>query len=305
VEVTWDVALRAAADLLRETTADKVGVLTSTHATNEALYLVGALFRETLGVRHTGLLNTTAPLLLEPQGTLGDLSDTDLILVVGADPVVEQPVVSFLIKRAADRGVPLIVIGQGTDGLAPFASRVFGESELTAAVELSGRVQQPLVVYGSDLTVEGATALQKLDRARFVALEPGANTRAAVAFGLNRMFDGAGAETVFVLEGEEPSDGHDPVSALDPGCSVIVQACYQSPLVERADVVLPMATWQERSGTVTNLEGRVLDAHQAIEPAGEAKQDWESLTLLAEKLGLAGTSGIAELTALAKQELAR
>jgi formate dehydrogenase major subunit len=304
-EVAWDVALLAAAERLRATPADNVGVLTSTHATNEALYLMGALFRETLGVRHIDLLNAAAPLLLEPQGVLADLGETDLILVVGGDPVVEQPVVSFLLKRAADRGVPLLVVGKQDHGLAPFANRVFEEAEIRMAVEMGDRAREPVVVYGPELTVEGATVLQKLHSVRFIALEPGANTRAAVAFGLNRVFDAAKAETVFVLEGEEADDAQELLGSLAPGCFAIVQASYGSPLVERADVVLPMAAWQERSGTLTNLEGRILDARQAMAPAGAAKQDWEIQLLLAAELGLAAPAGLGELSALAKQELAR
>jgi formate dehydrogenase major subunit len=304
-EVTWDVALQAAAERLRTTPTDRIGVLTSTYVTNEALYLMGALFREALGVLRTDLLNAAAPLLLEPQGTLADLAEADLILVVGGDPVVEQPVVSFLIKRAADRGVPLLVVGKEEHGLAPFASRVFGEDEMRPAVEMGSRAQQPVVVYGPELSVEGATVLQKLDNARFVALEPGANTRAAVAFGLNRMFDSAKAETVFVLQGEEVADGRRMPEVPVSGAFTIVQASYSSPLVECADVVLPMATWQERAGTVTNLEGRVLDVRQATRPVGAAKQDWEIQALLATALGMAAAARLDVLSALAKQELAR
>jgi len=36
---------------------------------------------------------------------------------------------------------------------------------------------------------------------------------------------------------------------------VIVMACYASPLTERADLVLPMATWLERSGGFTTRMG--------------------------------------------------
>jgi len=66
---------------------------------------------------------------------------------------------------------------------------------------------------------------------------------------------------------------------------VIVQAGYASPLIDRADVVLPSAIWSERAGTLTNTEGAIQIANQAVEPAGEAKPDWEILLLLAGKLG--------------------
>jgi formate dehydrogenase major subunit len=304
-EVSWDEALSVAGKRLKSTPADKVGVLASTQATNEALYLVGALFREMLGVRSVGLVEGAVPLLLDPQGTLADLAESDLVLVVGADPVADHPVASFLIKRTADRGVTLIVVGEENNGLAPFANMLFGAGEVRKAVEVAGRAQRPLVLYGPTLTVEGAWSLQTLHGARFIALEPGVNARGALGFGLNRVFRADKADAIYVLAGEDGAGAADKLGGLAQDAFVVAEASYQSPLLERADVVLPAAIWAERSGTLTNLEGRVLEAHQVIVPAGSAKPDWEILALLGAELGAGPAASMESLTALAKQELAR
>ncbi len=304
-EVSWEEALTAAARRLQGTPADKVGVLASTEATNEALYLVGALFRETLGIRGIGLLEGAVPLLLDPQGRLTDLDEADLILVVGADPVADHPVVSFLIKRAADRGIPLIVVGDAENGLAPFSNVLFEAGDVRKAVEVAARAQHPLVMYGPMLTVEGAWSLQTLEAARFIALEPGVNAQGALGFGLNRVFRADKADTVYVLAGEDGTGAEGKLEALSPEGFVIVEASYQSPLVERADIVLPAAIWTERSGTLTNLEGRVQDVHQVTSSAGSAKPDWEILALLGAELGSGPAEPLGKLTALAKQELTR
>jgi assimilatory nitrate reductase catalytic subunit len=52
-----------------------------------------------------------------------------------------------------------------------------------------------------------------------------------------------------------------------------------------ADVVLPVAQWAEETGTVTNLEGRVLLRRKAIEPPPGVRTDLEVLSALAERLG--------------------
>jgi len=52
-----------------------------------------------------------------------------------------------------------------------------------------------------------------------------------------------------------------------------------------ADLVLPAALWAEKDGTFTNTERRVQRIRKAVEPPGEAKPDWEILTLLAQKMG--------------------
>ena len=54
------------------------------------------------------------------------------------------------------------------------------------------------------------------------------------------------------------------------GC-VVVQAAYASPLLDAAHVVLPAAVWSEKSGTVTNLEGRAQHFAAAIPQQGEAR----------------------------------
>ncbi|WP_017580169.1 molybdopterin oxidoreductase family protein [Nocardiopsis valliformis] len=52
-----------------------------------------------------------------------------------------------------------------------------------------------------------------------------------------------------------------------------------------ADVVLPVAQWAEESGTMTNLEGRVLRRHRAIPPPEGVRTDLEVLSALAVRLG--------------------
>jgi len=54
---------------------------------------------------------------------------------------------------------------------------------------------------------------------------------------------------------------------------VVVQASYASPLLDVAQVVLPAAIWAEKSGTVTNFEGRVSALRPVLPPAGDARED--------------------------------
>ena len=45
-----------------------------------------------------------------------------------------------------------------------------------------------------------------------------------------------------------------------------------------------MTIWSERTGNLTNTEGRILKLNSAVQPAGQAKSDWEILQMLAKKL---------------------
>ncbi|WP_166849514.1 molybdopterin oxidoreductase family protein [Isoptericola sp. BMS4] len=55
-----------------------------------------------------------------------------------------------------------------------------------------------------------------------------------------------------------------------------------------ADVVLPVTQWAEESGTMTNLEGRVIRRRKATEAPGEARSELWILAELARRLAPAG-----------------
>ena len=52
-----------------------------------------------------------------------------------------------------------------------------------------------------------------------------------------------------------------------------------------ADVVLPVTQWAEETGTMTNLEGRVVLRQRAITPPSGVRSDLEVVAGLAERLG--------------------
>ncbi|MFZ0931906.1 MAG: molybdopterin-dependent oxidoreductase [Syntrophobacteraceae bacterium] len=303
--VSWDEALQAVADRVGRVDAREIGVLTSSNCTNEALYLLGKLFRQELKTANVGLLNDLAPKLIDkPQGSLAEVTRSDVILVVGADPVKDQPVLSFLVKRSVDRGARLVVVDGKDNGLAPFASMNLEMSEINKAVEIAEHAGQPIVLYGAGVTEQAAGALKKLQgKAAFVALEPGVNTYAAVAFGLANGFKPSTVKVLYALLGEQDFDGRDVLKDVDKNAFIAVQASFISPLIQRADVVLPMAIWSERTGSLTNTEGRVQKVNKAVEPAGEAKPDWEVLSLLAEKLGKRLGASLDEISVNASRQL--
>jgi formate dehydrogenase alpha subunit len=65
----------------------------------------------------------------------------------------------------------------------------------------------------------------------------------------------------------------------------VVQDIFLTETAQYADLILPAACSYEKEGTFTNTERRVQPAFKCVEPPGEAKADWEILTLLANKFG--------------------
>ena len=89
--------------------------------------------------------------------------------------------------------------------------------------------------------------------------------------------------------------GEDPVTS-DPNISEVRQALenleflvvheiYMSPTAQMADVVLPGASFAEKSGTFTNSERRVQLVNKAIEPIGNSRPDWQIVCDVATRMG--------------------
>ena len=67
---------------------------------------------------------------------------------------------------------------------------------------------------------------------------------------------------------------------------LIYQGVLQTELARIADVVLPGAAWVEKDAIFTNDQGHVQAVSKAINPPGEAVEDWQILTSVAAAMGL-------------------
>ena len=69
---------------------------------------------------------------------------------------------------------------------------------------------------------------------------------------------------------------------------LVVADFVPSETARRADVVLPTTQWAEESGTITNLEGRVLRRERAVAPPPDVRSDLAVLAALADRLNAPG-----------------
>ncbi|RRH74302.1 formate dehydrogenase subunit alpha [Falsigemmobacter faecalis] len=124
-EVSWDEALSFAAgrlNAIRETHGrNALGVITSSRCTNEETYLVQKLARAVFGTNNT---DTCARVCHSPTGyglgqTFGTSAGTqdfdsveqsDVILVIGANPSAAHPVFASRMKKRLRQGAKLIVL---------------------------------------------------------------------------------------------------------------------------------------------------------------------------------------------------
>ncbi len=60
---------------------------------------------------------------------------------------------------------------------------------------------------------------------------------------------------------------------------------FLSETAHHADIVLPGSLQEEDEGTVTQIEGRVIKINKAVDPPGDARQDWRIIQDIARALG--------------------
>jgi predicted molibdopterin-dependent oxidoreductase YjgC len=77
-------------------------------------------------------------------------------------------------------------------------------------------------------------------------------------------------------------------AALERMEFLVVLDAYVTPAVTAAHAVLPIASFAETEGTVTNMEGRVQKVRAATVPPGEAMDGWKVLAELCARFGAGG-----------------
>ncbi len=89
--------------------------------------------------------------------------------------------------------------------------------------------------------------------------------------------------------GEDPvltdADANHIRAGLEAFDFLVVQELFLSETAKLADVILPGASFAEKTGTFTNTERRVQMVNQAIQPIGNSKTDEEIICELAKRMG--------------------
>ena len=174
---------------------------------------------------------------------LGGLSDDDITAATG----VAAADIRRMSQMYAEAKRPMIICGRGLTRRGP--------AGITAAMNIVKGMQQR--------TPSG--------RWRLMELAMGANSVGSRLLGPTgvdiRMLEPQSADVAFVVLGdEEPTWERDWIERLRTVSFVVAMIARRHDLMETAHVVLPTATWAERSGTYVNLEGRVQKSTRLMEP---------------------------------------
>ncbi|MEE8663872.1 MAG: NADH-quinone oxidoreductase subunit NuoG [Acetobacter sp.] len=317
--VSWQDAFVAVAKRLEGVAGDRIGAIAGDLCDAESMTalrdLMSALGSENIDCRQDGAtydLSDRARYTFA-SGIVG-IEDADALLIVGAVPRHEAPVLNARIRKrylAAGRGgFPIGVIGAQPsdptwgyeavgDGPAALNGLLDGSNPFAAVLKAA---KKPMIILGHGaLTRKDASAIQssvwKLaeevgavgpDWNGFNILHTAASRVAGLDLGFlpgkgGRSVAGmlkGGVEVLWLLGADEFHVGD-----IGPDTFVIYQGHHGDAAAARADVILPGAAYTEKSGTWVNTEGRVQQSFQAVFPPGEAREDWRILRAFSDVVG--------------------
>jgi formate dehydrogenase major subunit len=176
------------------------------------------------------------------------------------------------------------------------AKTSIAEKELQAAAKILSQSKNAFIIYGNKPAMQNDTDLVtsllnltylmqngKGDRLNVVFLKPGINSQGAWDSGAaTKDIKTQQPRGLYLLLSDDNIDKEwlDWIKAID---YLVVQASYQSPVTEIADVVLPSRIWDERGGSYVTAGKRSTKSNPVIQRYGLIP-DEEILQRLAQKL---------------------
>ncbi|MFN2443178.1 MAG: molybdopterin-dependent oxidoreductase, partial [Thermoanaerobaculia bacterium] len=178
--------------------------------------------------------------------------------------------------------IAAIASAQMTNEEAWLFRKLFKDHLGSGAVDVMVDPIGPIPMKSRDAWLEGTQAGPNYRGVRNVGIEPGGHPLAKL------IDEGAdGIDFLWVSDAGFSARSAEPevVARLRKARFLVVQATAEHPLAEVADVVLPSAIFAEKSGTWTNLQGRVQRIARAYAPKGEALEDSEIFRRLGARIG--------------------
>jgi NADH-quinone oxidoreductase subunit G len=297
-EASWDAAFLAISQVdAGSSIAAIAGDLVDCETMYAAKALLGSLGSTLLEGRQTGMdYDTTNLAAVNFNTTIAGTEQADVILIVGSNVRWEAPLVNTRIRKAIKRGAKVFAIGPETE--LTYKVEWLGEDlgvlgNLPEAVtEAFAKAERPMMIVGgaglkslgAALALVSPLGLVKDGWNGFNVLHMAASRMGGLMLGYAQK--GGIADVVvakpklaFFLGADEVDFG-----AFEGTFKVYI-GHHGDKGAAAADVVLPGASYAEKSGTYVNLEGRVQRGERAVFPPGDAREDWTILRALSGMMG--------------------
>ena len=294
--VSWDEAFATIAAVNHGgSVAAVAGDLVDCETMFAAKALLTQLGDAKLEGRQTGMdYDTSSLAAVNFNTTIAGTEEADAILLVGTNLRWEAALVNTRVRKAIKRGATVFAIGPETE--LTYKVEWLGDDlsilgNLPEAVtEAFGKAERPMVIVGG-AALKGAhgAALALVNSLNLV--RDGWNGFNVVHMAASRM---GGLMLGYASKGGI-ADLHDAKLTFFLGADECDFSKFTGFKVfvghhgdrgaHHADVILPGASYAEKSGTFVNLEGRVQRGERAGFPPGDAREDWAIFRALSDKLG--------------------
>jgi NADH-quinone oxidoreductase subunit G len=269
----------------------------------ETMYAAKALLRafgsDLLEGRQTGMDYDVSNLAaINFNSTIAGIEEADAILLIGSNVRVEAPLVNTRIRKAIRRGAKVFAIGPETD--LTYKVEWLGNDlallgDLPKSVtEAFGAAAKPAVIVGAGALKAGALGAALALVAPLGLVRDGWNGFNVLHLAASRMGS--------LMLGYAQTGGIADIVAADPklvfflgadevdfsrfaGAVKVYVGHHGDKGAHHADVILPAASYVEKSGTFVNTEGRVQVGEKAVFPPGDAREDWKIFRALSDVLG--------------------
>ncbi len=319
-----------------------IAVLGGARGTNEDAFAWARLAHDVLGTPNVSAqLADGLPVgvLGLPRATISEAASAATVILLGPDLKEELPVLYLRLRDAADKKRSRIIeFTPKASGMTRYAWRtVFYEpgtqAEAVAAALQRADIAEQLpngdvvIVVGranlaesSGSTVAALLALTAaLPNAKVLPALRRGNVVGALQVGLRPGANGLDSKGILTAAANGKIEclvllGADPLSdvpdadlarrALAGARRIIAIDTFVTDSVKLAHVVLPAAGYAEKSGTTTNLEGRVTRVAHKVTVHGTARPDWMIAVEVARRLGTdLGFASVADVTAAIAQHV--
>jgi NADH-quinone oxidoreductase subunit G len=317
--VSWNDAFTSVAQQLTSTPSHKIAALAGDLVDCESMLLMKRLMHH-IGSQHLdcrvdgAYADAGNPASFVFNTSLNDIDTADVCVLVGTNPRWEAPVLNIRLRRGVvNNGMQMFRIGFEHDQTYPVTD--LGNDGLLLTDILAGKgkaakalksAKRPALIIGQSAlqSSQGAVILntcaqiaERYNLARddgwngFNILHTAANRVGGLDLGFVPDENGLcamdmipathdGRISMMFLLGVD-----DIAHKISKNTFVVYIGHHGDKGASRADVILPGCAYTEKSAIYVNTEGRSQYAHKAVNPPGEAREDWQIIAELLSRMG--------------------
>ena len=309
-KASWDEVYKIIKSKIDNTNKEKIGAFVGDLTNMETSFILKEFFERTINSKKyesrssNNFIDTSLRENYLFNSKINGIEETDLILIIGANPRFEATMLNARIRKAyLNNKTKIISLNDVGDLTYPYEYLDGQTQTIKNILEKKDKIYNDIMISKKPLVIIGNSFL-KLKSAKFLfnslkaflidnkkitenwnpinILSTDASTVGNYDLDLLNYEDDLikdlndhKFDIVFLV-------GQDNLSFKKKDEFIIYQGSHGDNGAEIADIILPGAAYTEQSGHFTNLEGKIQKAFKASYPPGDAKEDWQIINDLAE-----------------------